>query len=162
MCGPGREDGAGHRRTMLAEREDVVLKTRSVWALLVVGAVLVALAGCATTTTSTPMVIGANDVAKLAGSWQGRASGPSSAGYPATLSIKPDGTYELAAGSFTSAGTLAVKDGRLIATNTSSSGIPPEKRVSEAVLTERGEQMVLTGWGHSTWGPFSYELSRQK
>jgi hypothetical protein len=123
----------------------------------------VAMSGCASTAdVGTPMAVGPDDVRKLAGPWQGYVSGTSGGGHPATLTIKPDGTYDIRGGAFSASGVMQAQDGRLIVTNTATSGIPPEKRVSEAVVTAREGRWVITGHGHSDRGPFSYELIRAK
>jgi hypothetical protein len=121
-----------------------------------------AVAGCATGGASTPRLVAAQDLPKLAGGWQGNASGPTGGGMPATLTIKPDGTYEMRVGAFSSTGVLEARDGRLTTRSTSTTGVPQSTRVSEAVLVERADRWVLTGYGQSDRGPFSYEMSRPK
>jgi hypothetical protein len=134
----------------------------SIVTVLTLGLVLLAAAGCATGGAGTPISITQQDLSKLAGTWQGSGSMPQAGGQFGTLTIRPDGTYDLRAGAITAAGTIQVREGVLVTTNTSTSGLPPEKRVSQAVLTERNGQWVLTGFGHSDRGPFSYEFVRTK
>jgi hypothetical protein len=128
-----------------------------------IGLVAVAMAGCATAgAVGTPMTVQPADLPKLAGGWQGTASsGLTGSNQPASLTIKPDNTYEMRVGAFTATGTVQAKDGRLLVTNTTTTGIPPERRVSDAVVTRRDGRWFITGYGHSDRGPFSYELSKQ-
>lgn len=127
-----------------------------------IGLVVSAFVGCATGGASTPRAVDAADVPRLAGGWQGYAASASGQQHTALITINRDGTYYGQFGAFTTSGTVQARDGRLVITATATSGIPADKRVSEAVLTERADRWVITGYGHTDGGPFSYEVSRQK
>lgn len=140
-----------------------MLRTANIWRFVTIVMVLASVAGCATGGAGTPVQIAAADMPKLEGTWQGSASLPGMGGQFGTLTIAPGGkTYQLSGGSITAGGTIEIKDGVLVTTNTSTSGLPPEKRTSQAVLTERGSVWVLTGYGQSDRGPFSYEFTKSK
>src|SRR5687767_2909509 len=125
---------------------NALLSARAVRTLVTIAALAASIAGCATGGTSTPRVLTSQDVPKLAGGWQGHASGPTGGGLPATLTIRPDGTYEIRVGAFVGTGTMEARDGRLVTTSLTTSGLPQNRRVSEAVLVERDDRWVLTGY----------------
>jgi len=139
-------------------------KAAKIWTLVTLVMVMAAMAGCGTTgvAAGTPVSMTQADIARLAGTWQGAASMASTQMEHGTLIIRPDGGYEIRAGALVATGTSVVRDGVIYTTNTSTSGLPPEKRTSQAVLTERDGTYVLTGWGNTDRGPFSYIFSRPK
>jgi hypothetical protein len=135
---------------------------------LFVGLVTVAALGCVSTHEATRS-IGSGDIAPLAGTWQGTASGAQGLSQPATLVLNTDGTFTMTGGTggvFMSQGTAQVKDGRIILTSRSTSGGQTADRVTTAVLSERTEPsqvvQVLTGSGTSAAGPYSFSVSKPK
>jgi hypothetical protein len=141
--------------------------TRRSW-LVVAGLFTVSALGCASTRESSRSV-GPADLAALAGTWQGTASGAQGLSQPVTMVLGADGAYTMTGGTggvFTSQGTAQVKDGKVIFTSRSTSGGQTPDRVTTAVLSERTEPsqvvQVLTGSGASPAGPYSFSVSRPK
>lgn len=138
---------------------------RQTWSLLLIGAVVVAAAGCASRTESmtaaAPM-----DLPSLAGTWQGTASGPQGLSQPITMKLAADGSYSTEGGVYTARGTAQVKDGKLVLTPSSTTGGQTAGRAATAVLSEKRQPsqviQVLTGSGASASGPYSFEVSRPK
>jgi hypothetical protein len=135
------------------------------WSLLLVGVGAAFALGCAATSESVRSV-GSGDLASLAGTWQGTASGAQGLAQPVTMMLAADGAYTMTAGVYTSQGTAQVKDSKLLMSSKSTSGGQTPDRVTTAILSERTEPSqvveVLKGSGASTAGPYSFEVSRPK
>ena len=138
---------------------------RHTWRLLLIGVLVVAAGGCASSTESMTSAAPI-DLPSLAGTWQGTASGPQGLSQPITMKIGADGTYSVDGGVYTAQGTAQVKDGKLALTTTSTTGGQTAGRVATAVLSEKRQPsqviQVLTGSGASSSGPYSFEVSRPK
>jgi hypothetical protein len=127
---------------------------------------MVAISGCASSTQSA-MSLTAVDLPRLAGTWQGTASGAQGLSQPITMRLAADGTYSTEGGVFTARGTAQVKDGKLVLTPaTTTGGQAASGQVATASLVERREPsqviQVLAGSGANSAGPFSFEVSRPK
>jgi hypothetical protein len=135
------------------------------WGLLLVGVFAVFALGCVSTSESMKSV-GPADLASLAGTWQGTATGAQGLSQPVTMMLGADGAYTMTAGVYTSQGTAQVKDSKLMLTSGSTTGGQTPDRVTTAALFERTEPsqvvQVLKGSGASTAGPYSFEVSRPK
>jgi hypothetical protein len=135
------------------------------WGLLLVGVFAVFALGCVSTSESMKSV-GPADLASLAGTWQGTATGAQGLSQPVTMMLGADGAYTMTAGVYTSQGTAQVKDSKLMLTSRSTTGGQTPDRVTTAALFERTEPsqvvQVLKGSGASTAGPYSFEVSRPK
>jgi hypothetical protein len=132
----------------------------------VITMLIVVLTGCAGVGATRNLAPG--DLAALAGTWNGTVTPPSGGGgvmpSEATLTLSPSGDYVFQVGARTSRGKAEIKDGVLKLTSTSvSGGLTTDPPTSSATLSERaGGLLVLTGFGHSDWGPFNFEVSRKK
>ena len=120
--------------------------------------------GCASTGPS--KTVGPNDLPSLAGRWDGTLTLPSGRSERGTMTLSPGGEYVVMAGSFSAGGQAHVREGGLLfvnATTTGGGGAVTGPRVSSATLSQRPDgSLVLTGYGHSGTGPFSYELVRSR
>jgi hypothetical protein len=136
---------------------------RQQWLTIVVAAVIIA-SGCAS--TGTPKAIGPNDLPSLAGRWSGTVTLPSGRSEPGTLELLPSGDYAVQTRGFSAQGKAQVKDGSLTLVPTMTSGAGGAvtgPRSSVATLSERPDgTRVLSGSGHSSVGPFNFEVVRQK
>src|SRR5262245_34557319 len=155
------------RRPLEAERRRVKMAQRSkLYGVVLAASVAWAIAGCA---GSTPMSSGgtvkavtASDMALLAGTWQGTMSGATGNSFPATVTVKPDGTYLLQGGPFYSQGQAAIKDGRidLVASGGGTGRGDPTMQVTErtasAVLMDEGTNWAVVGTGRSNTGPYNF------
>ena len=132
--------------------------------LLIAAAVAAATAGCAGGGLGGTVVpVEPGDFAKLAGTWQGTMIFPSGASYPATLIVRPNGTYTTEAGAFTSQGQAQVKNGRLdFITNYTSGGLTVDNRTGSATLVDKGPSWGLTGSGWADAGLYNFDFSKSK
>jgi heat shock protein HslJ len=140
-------------------------KQRKIVGLMVAVTVAWALAGCASTSTGTAKKLTAADASLLPGVWQGRVNPPGTTGMvPATLTIRPDGTYTADAGAFSSSGKAEIKDGFVQFMSTSGTGsLGAGERSGTAVLMDRETTWGLAGSGHaSVAGPYSFDFSKTK
>jgi hypothetical protein len=123
--------------------------------------VALAIAGCATKGTVKPVT--AADAGLLHGVWQGSVTNPAGRSDPATLTVRPDGSYTTQAGAFSSTGSTQLKDGHVQFVSTSmSGGFAVGERSGSAVLMDRGGSWALVGSGHSQSGPFNFDFSKPK
>jgi hypothetical protein len=131
--------------------------------LLIVALIASVIAGCASQGTAKKLT--AADAALLPGTWGGRVNPPGGTSMlPATLTIRPDGTYSTNAGAFSTAGKAEIRDGYVQFFSTSGSGpTGAGDRSGSAVLMDRGTSWGLEGSGHaSTGGPFNFSFSKDK
>lgn len=138
-------------------------KHRTIHELLIVGLIAWAMAGCASQGTAKKLT--SADAALLPGTWSGRVNPPGGTGMvPATLTIRPDGTYSTNAGAFSTSGKAEIRDGYVQFFSTSGSGpTGAGDRNGTAVLMDRDTSWGLEGSGHaSTGGPFNFSFSKQK
>lgn len=138
-------------------------KLRQTHRLLIVTLIASAIAGCASQGTTKKLT--AADAGLLPGTWGGRVNPPGGTGMvPATLTIRPDGTYSTNAGAFSTAGKAEIKDGYVQFFSTAGSGpTGAGDRTGSAVLMDRGTSWGLEGSGHaSTGGPFNFSFSKNK
>ena len=80
-----------------------------------VASVAWAMAGCGSTTLSSPgtaRTVYASDLATLAGTWQGTGKGATGDTIAATLRLAPDGTYSIQAGPWSGQGKAEVSGRR--------------------------------------------------
>jgi hypothetical protein len=142
-----------------------MMTTQRVWNLLLVGVFVASALGCASTSES-PVTGTPVDLASLAGTWQGTASGSQGLSSPVTLRLGADGTFTMTGGVYTSQGTAEVRDGKLVLTARGTTGGQAAPPTTTAVLSERREPsqvvQVLKGSGASSAGPYSFEVSRPK
>jgi hypothetical protein len=120
------------------------------------------IAGCATQGTVKQMT--AADAGLLTGTWQDNVYPAQGGGSPATLTVKPDGTYETLAAAFSSAGKLELKDGYVHFVSTSATGpLGSGDRSGSAPLMGRGTSWGLVGNGYSSrGGPFNFDFNKAK
>ena len=136
-------------------------KLRKTHGIVVVVLVAWAIAGCAAGGTVKPVT--AADAGLLAGVWQGSVTYPAGGSSPATLTTRPDGTYSILAGAFSSTGKTELKDGHVNFVSTSQSGgLAVGERAGSAVLMDRTTSWGLVGSGHSQSGPFNFDFSKTK
>lgn len=121
------------------------------------------IAGCASTGTAKKLT--AADAGLLPGVWTGTMNPPGGSGTIAgTLTIKPDGTYTVEAGAFTSTGKSEIKDGVVQFVSTGGSGaLAAGDRSGSATLMDRDTRWGLVGSGRgSVAGPYNFEVSKAK
>jgi len=134
----------------------------------IVMAVLVAgvIAGCASTSgpAGTVKQLTPADAASLAGTWQGWISPPSGSNRPATLTVTPDGIYQISAGAYSSSGKLEIVNGRVQFLSTGgTAGLAAGSRSASAVVMDRGSNWGLVGNGHAQIsGPFNFDFNKAK
>ena len=120
--------------------------------------------GCAS--TGTTKAIGPNDLPSLAGKWSGSMKSPSGQVAQGWMQLSPNGDYSVQASGFSAEGKASVKDGNLVLVPTQSSGGIDARggaRSSTASLTERPDgTLMLRGFGHSSAGPFDFEVTKPK
>ena len=138
--------------------------SRRMRALSVLIAVVTMVAGCAGGGIGGRIVpVEPSDLPKLAGTWQGTMIFPSGVGYPATLIVRPNGTYTTEAGAFTSQGKAQLKNGRLdFITTYTSGGLTVDNRTGSATLVDKGDAWGLTGSGWADAGLYNFDFSRPK
>src|SRR5262245_20564083 len=125
--------------------------------LLIVTLVVWAITGCASQGIQKKLTPA--DAALLPGTWGGTVNPPGTTGIvPASLTIRPDGTYSTEAGAYSSAGKAEIKDGFVQFFSTAGSGaLGAGDRSGSAVLMDRDTTWALVGSGHaSTGGPFNF------
>ena len=134
----------------------------------IVMAVLIAgvIAGCSATGGSrgTAKQLTPADLPSLVGTWQGLASPPTGSNTPATLYVRPDGTYTTEAGPFSSTGKFEIVDGRVNFVSTGGTGgLAAGSRMGSAVVTDRDRSWGMVGNGTSDRaGPFNFDFSKTK
>jgi hypothetical protein len=122
------------------------------------------IAGCAAS-SGTEKKLTAADAGLLPGVWQGRMNPPGGTSMvPATLTIRPDGTYTTEAGAFSSTGKAEIKDGIVHFFSTSGTGaLGPGERSGTAVLKDRTTSWGLEGSGRGAIaGPYNFDFSKAK
>jgi hypothetical protein len=140
-----------------------VTKHTKTHGVVMVAVVAWAIAACASSGTAKKLTPA--DAALLPGEWQGRVNPPGGTGMlPATLTIRPDGTYTIDAGAFSSMGKAEIKDGFIQFFSTSGTGpLGTGERSGTAVLMDRATRWGLAGSGHAAIaGPFSFDFSKAK
>lgn len=136
-------------------------KLRKTHGIVVVVLVAWAIAGCAVKGTQKPVT--AADAPLLRGVWQGDVTSPAGGSFPATLTVRPDGTYSTLAGAFSSTGKIELKDGYVQFVSTSTTGgLAVGERSGSAALMDRGASWGLVGSGHSQSGPFNFDFNKTK
>jgi heat shock protein HslJ len=136
---------------------------RKTYGLLIVALVAWAIAGCAS--QGVEKKLSAADAGLLPGTWGGMVDPPGGTGkVPASLTIRPDGTYSMSGGAFSTTGKAEIKDGFVQFFSASGSGpMGAGERSGSAVLMDRDTRWALVGSGHaSTGGPFNFEFSKNK
>jgi hypothetical protein len=133
-----------------------------VMAVLVAGAI----AGCASIggPAGTVKKLTPADAASLAGTWQGLISPPAGSNQQATLTVKPDGTYQTSGGAFSSSGKMEIVDGHVLFMSTGGTGaLAAGQRSGSAVVMDRGSSWGLVGNGHAqVAGPFNFDFNKAK
>jgi hypothetical protein len=83
---------------------------------------------------------------------------------PASLTVRPDGTYSTEAGAFSTSGKAEIKDGYVqFFSSTGSGSLGLGDRAGSAVMMDRDTSWALVGSGHSSiGGPFSFEFTKKK
>ena len=140
-----------------------MVKRRKTQGFLIVALLAWAVTGCASQGTQKKLT--AADAALLPGTWGGTVNPPGTTGIvPATLTIRPDGTYATEAGAFSTSGKAQIKDGFVQFFSTAGSGpMGAGDRSGSAVLMDRDTSWALVGSGHaSTGGPFNFEFTKKK
>ena len=128
-------------------------------AMVVLGVGLVA--GCATRGTAKRVTPA--DASLLTGTWEGWLYPADGDGYSATLTISPDGTYDLLAGAFSSQGKAQITDGYVHFVSSFATGPAPGDRSGDATLMDKGSTWGLVGNGYaSVGGPFNFNFSKAK
>ena len=138
-------------------------KRSNPFGLLLFALIASVLAGCASSGTTKQLT--AADASLLNGTWQGRVIAPGgSASQPATLTVRPDGTYSVDAGAYSSTGKIEIKDGAVQFVSTSGTGaLAAGDRSGTASLVDRNTSWGLEGSGRaSTAGPYNFDFSKAK
>ncbi len=133
------------------------------YGLVVVALIASALAGCASSGTARKLT--AADAALLPGVWQGTVNPPGgSSRVPATLTVRPDRTYTMDAGAYSSAGKAEIKDGSVQFFSTSgTAALGAGQRSGTATLMDRTTSWGLEGSGSgAVAGPFNFDFSKAK
>ena len=131
--------------------------------LFIVALVALAITGCASQGVQKKLT--AADAALLTGTWGGTVNPPGTTGMvPASLTVRPDGTYSTNAGAYSSSGKAEIKDGFVQFFSTAGSGgMGAGDRSGSAVLMDRDTTWALVGSGHaSTGGPYNFEFTKKK
>ena len=137
-------------------------RSNAYWLLAIV-LIVSAVAGCASSGPTKQLT--AADAALLQGVWQGRVTAPGgTASQPATLTIRPDGTYTTDAGAFSSTGKAEIKDGVVQFFSTSGTGgLAAGDRSGTASVIDRTTSWGLEGSGRaSVAGPYNFDFSKAK
>ncbi len=152
----------------------MVIASRYTWTSLLIALVVLVTVfafGCAR--SSTPQagsndpsaLVGSRDMPSLAGRWVGNIytfrNEKSTAGI---WDLTPSGDYTTWASGFTATGkAAAMNDGNLVLTNTSTTrGTSTAPGTGKASLSRRSDGvLVLTGYGQSDFGPFTFVMTRQ-
>ena len=136
-----------------------------------VASVAWAMAGCGSTTLSSPgtaTTVYVSDLAKLAGTWQGTGKGPTGDTIAATLRLAPDGAYSIQAGAFSGQGKLEVRDGALVfvatggGTGRTEGAAAVGERTGSAVVMDEGDNWALVGNGRGGGGPYNFAFRKPK
>ena len=128
-------------------------------AMIVLVAGLVA--GCASSGTVKKLTPA--DASLLAGIWQGYVYPAQGNGYSATLTVSPDGSYNLLAGAFSSQGKAEIRNGDVHFASGSATGPVPGDRSGDATLMDQGSNWGLVGNGYaSIGGPFDFNFTKAK
>src|SRR5262245_22439720 len=90
--------------------------------MAVIVVVTLAVAGCGTGGGGTVKAVTAADAPALAGVWQGYMLSTQGTSYPATLTVKPDGTYVVQGGALRGEGRAEPRDGHVQFVSTSTTG----------------------------------------
>jgi len=138
-------------------------KRSNPFGLLLFALIASVLAGCASSGTTKQLT--AADAALLTGTWQGRVIAPGgTASQPATLIVKPDGTYSVDAGAYSSTGQIEIKNGAVHFVSISGTGaLAAGDRSGTASLVDRNTSWGLEGSGRgSTAGPYDFDFSKAK
>ena len=136
---------------------------------LLVGVFAASVLGCASNSFSIQS-LGPGDLASLAGTWEGKATGLrgiSVVAEPITVTISADGAFTARGGTYTTQGIAQVKDARLyLASGFQSPGAQAPQRVATGVLYELREKsqvrqlLFVSGFGNAM--SFSFMVSRPK
>ena len=141
-------------------------KLRKVQSIVIAVLVAGVIAGCSATSgpTGTAKQITSADVPALTGTWNGLVSPSSGSNYPATLMIKPDGTYTSSGGAFLSEGKMQIVNGHIQFISTGGTGgMAASERSGSAVVMDRGNSWGLVGNGSSNVsGPFNFDFNKTK
>jgi hypothetical protein len=136
-----------------------------------VASVAWAMAGCGSTTLSSPgtaRTVYASDLAMLAGTWQGTGKGATGDTSSATLRLNTDGTYSLQMGAWSAQGKAQVVDGALVfaasggGTGRGEGAGAVGERTGSAVVMDEGDNWALVGSGRSSSGPYNFAFRKAK
>ena len=136
-----------------------------------VASVAWAMAGCGSTTLSSPgttTTVYASDLKTLAGTWQGTGKGATGDTIAATLRLAPDGTYSIQAGPWSGQGKAEVRDGALVfvatggGTGRGEGAAAVGERTGSAVVMDEGANWALVGSGRSGSGPYNFAFRKAK
>jgi hypothetical protein len=139
--------------------------------IALVASVAWAMAGCGSTTLSSPgtaKTVYASDLAMLAGTWQGTGKGATGDTMAATLRVNPDGTYSLQMGAWSAQGKAQVVDGALVfaatggGTGRGEGAAAVGERTGTAVVMDEGDNWALIGSGRASTGPYNFAFRKPK
>ncbi len=142
------------------------------YGVVLVAAVALLIAGCSghspVTSGGTVKAVSASDLAALAGTWQGSATGATGNSSAATLSFNRDGTYSLSAGPWSAQGKAEARDGGLVfvaaggGTGRGEAAAATGERSGSAVLMDEGDRWALVGSGRGSQGPYNFAFRKPK
>jgi hypothetical protein len=137
-----------------------------------VASVAWAMAGCSShspvSSAGTVRTVTTSDVASLAGTWQGSATGATGNATTATLSLNRDGSYSLTAGPWSAQGKAEPRDGGLAfvasggGTGRGEGAGATGERTGSAVLMDEGDRWALVGSGRGSQGPYNFAFRKPK
>jgi hypothetical protein len=138
-----------------------MVKTTTSRGIAVVTMVAGLIAGCA---SGTAKQVTPSDASLLTGAWTGNVYATGAPAATGTLTVRPDSTYTLAAGAFSSTGKAEIKDGYVHFMSTGGTGaLGSGERSGSATLMDRGSNWGLVGNGYgSRGGPFNFDFNKAK
>jgi hypothetical protein len=141
--------------------QEAAMQGMRAW-LIPILTVAVAMGACATQgTRAAQPAVPIKDVASLSGQWRGWYIGAAGDSQPLVVDVSPDGTYRSRIGSMTGIGTFKVEDGKIVTTGHLFGSAAPFERTAVATLSERNGRPVITGQGHTSLRPYSFEIVKE-
>jgi len=100
------------------------------------------------------------DIKTLVGKWDGWWIGGNSS--PAEVTINPDGTYVSRLGAVSGTGTFRIVNGVILTEgHLSGARAPLSDRTATVTLVQKDGAAVLTGYGRTSDGPYSFTLTKR-
>ena len=118
----------------------------------------------ATRTADTPAAsVTAADVNSLAGTWRGWWVDTSGAAQPLEVEVNPNGTYTSRIAASTGVGQFKVVDGTIVTSgHLLGPTAPVSGRTAVVTIAEKSGRPALKGDGRTEYGPYSFELTKER